>query len=353
MSSTDSINHTFLKEILSNHNSPLPAIQICHIRDLNIVNSAHYGKKQMGGMEKIDNNTLFQAGSISKTVFSLAVMKLIDRGKITLDEDINCYLSSWKLHTKNNKSVSLRHILSHTAALSVQGFPGYKNTDTLPDLIQILNGVTPANTNRVQIVGCPGKKFQYSGGGTTIAQQAIVDVMQQPFSTLMRELILAPAKMDNSAYLQPLPAEIAARSARGHDETGRPIAGRYFVYPELAAAGLWSTATDLAKLGIEVMKIFHGQKSKLGLATNTLKSMLQPQLAHEKSADHFVGLGWFCCRNQGNFCISHAGQTEGFIAQLSLLPEKGQGMAIMINALNGWPIIQRLLTEGGFSPASI
>lgn len=351
------INHYLsqgiFKNSLGNHHSTPLCISVCKFDESSRFEEINIEVDQSGCVTEHHEPHLFQAGSISKTVFSLAVMKLSTHGIINLDADVNHYLRDWRLEdlNGNNNTATIRQILSHSAGISITSFPGYNLTDPRPDLIDILNGKHPANTGKVGIIGQPGQSFQYSGGGTTIAQKIVMELLQQDFPSLMNTLILEPTGMNNSTYQQSLPSELSEKMTIGHDINGCQITGGHHIYPEMAAAGLWSTTRDLATLGMEVINTLHGVTSTLGLSKDALESMIKPQIKNI-SDDSFVGLGWFCDQADGNLCISHAGQTEGFIAQLSLIPKKRKGIAIMINSIDGWPMIQHFLTDFGFSPAS-
>lgn len=155
-----------------------PAASITVIDDFQVVWSGGFGMRKAGGGEEASSTTLFQAGSISKAVFALAVVKLAERGHLDLDEDVNRYLTSWQVPTNNGWTprITLRQLLSHTAGTTVHGFAGYRSAGPMPGLIQILRGEAPANNSAIEVDLLPGTQFRYSGGGTTIAQQAIVDL---------------------------------------------------------------------------------------------------------------------------------------------------------------------------------
>jgi CubicO group peptidase (beta-lactamase class C family) len=290
------------------------------------------------GAEPATANTPFQSGSISKPVFALAVMKLAETGTIDLDTDVNDYLKSWHLPGKDGwkPRITLRQLLSHTAGTTVHGFPGYPASGPWPTVPQTLRGVPPANTQPVVVDTLPGTQFRYSGGGTTIAQQVVVDVTGMPFPELMRELILDPVGMTDSGYEQPAPSVFAKRAARGHPFNGTEIEGSYHVYPEMAAAGLWTTAADLALLGAEVMHALRGDASKLALAPETVSSMLRPQLPDQEIGQEFVGLGWFCAGKEQNFRFFHDGWNHGYVATMLMLPAIGKGAVVMLNSNQAW-----------------
>ena len=161
-----------------------------------------FGSARVGG-EQVTLETLFQAGSISKSLTALAVLRLVEQGKLNLDVDVSQYLISWKLPTNRfmeQKKVTLRELLSHTAGATVHGFEGYAAGNTVPTLVQVINGERPANSAPVTIASVPGTKFSYAGGVYTIIQQILIDVTGEPFPELMQELVLQPLHMVHSTF---------------------------------------------------------------------------------------------------------------------------------------------------------
>src|SRR5499425_546670 len=172
--------------------------------------------------------------------------RTIQEGKIALDQNINDKLTSWKLPDNEftaKRKVTLANLLSHTGGLTVHGFPGYAPGEKIPTLPEVLDGAGPANTAPVRVDMEPGTKFRYSGGGVTIEQLAIMDIEKKPFPQIAQETVLGPLGMTNSTYSQPLPAETREKAASGHRGYGEPVEGKIHVYPEMAAAGLWTTPT--------------------------------------------------------------------------------------------------------------
>ncbi len=296
-----------------------------------------FGVRMMGTTDAVAATTPFQAGSISKPVFALAVMRLVEQGTLDLDADVNDYLSSWRVPANGGwqPRITLRQLLSHTAGTTVHGFRGYPASGPWPTSLEVLQGVPPANTPEVVVDLMPGLAFRYSGGGTTIAQQVVVDVLGRPFPGLMRELILDPLGMADSTFEQPLPAPMAARAAVAHPLNGQPLPGGANVYPEMAAAGLWTTAADLSRLAMELMRTLRGERSALPLNTASVQSMLLPQLPDQTIGEHFVGIGWYCSGEGDDFCFGHQGVDEGFLAEMRVLPARGKAASMLINA-HGW-----------------
>jgi CubicO group peptidase (beta-lactamase class C family) len=323
-----------------------PGVSISVINNFEIEWAQGFGFCDSQSQYPVTTKTIFQAGSISKAIFALGVMRLVKEGQLSLDEDVNCYLTTWRIPTKENEQprITLRQILSHTAGFTVHGFPGYLASASLPSVTQILNGEPPANTEKVEVNTLPGKEFCYSGGGTTVAQQAIVDLLNKPFPQIIRELVINPLGLTDSTYEQPLPQHLKIHAAAGHPWKGIPIVGESHIHPEMAAAGLWTTATDLAKVGIELIQILNNCSTRNFLTEDTVTSMLCPQLEKQKVGDaRFAGIGFFCDGQEENFQFGHAGSNEGFSSVMRFYPNSGKGAVIMVNSNEGWPLISEIL----------
>ena len=302
-----------------------------------------YGLKEFGKPDRVDTTTLFLAGSISKPVFATGLMALVDRGTVSLDTDVNALLKSWHLpassFTEKNK-VTLRRILSHSAGLTVWGFPGYEVGKPVPTVPQVLDGAPPANTPAVRNDTTPGARWLYSGGGVTIAQLLVTDVTGQSFPALMKELVLDPADMRRSTYENPIPAARASETATAHEKADTPVPGRWHVYPEMAAAGLWTTAPELARWGISLMKSYRGENGGL-LSPPYAREMLRPQVAlptvgpGARPSGGWWGLGVEVAGSGWNFNFTHGGRDEGFVATLIMFPERKVGLVVMTNSTNG------------------
>ncbi|HMB29148.1 MAG TPA: serine hydrolase domain-containing protein, partial [Blastocatellia bacterium] len=244
----------------------VPGVSIAVINNYKVEWARGYGVKDIETNEPVTTETIFQAGSISKSVAAMTALKRVEQGKIALDQNINDKLTSWKLPDNEftaKRKVTLANLLSHTGGLTVHGFPGYAVGEKIPELPQVLDGAAPANTAAVRVDMEPGTKFRYSGGGVTIAQLAIMDIEKKPYPQIAQETVLGPLGMTDSTYSQPLPAETRKKAASGHRGDGKPVEGKIHVYPEMAAAGLWTTPTDLAKFAIEVQLSLADKSNKV------------------------------------------------------------------------------------------
>jgi CubicO group peptidase (beta-lactamase class C family) len=325
----------------------IPGISIAVINDFEIEWARGFGVCETLTNRQVTPDTLFQAASISKPVFALAVMRLAQEGRLDIDEDINTYLTSWRVPAIGDwqPRITLRQLLSHTAGLTVHGFPGYPHSAQLPTLVQVINGEPPANTEKVEVNIIPGLHFRYSGGGTTIAQQVLVDLLKQPFPQIMRELVLEPLGMKNSTYQQPLLNDRLTKAATAHFSSGIPVEGKHHIYPEMAAAGLWTTPSDLAKLAVEVMRVLHGWAPSVW-NKQTLEQMLRPQQPEQIQGANdefiglgnglFVGLGFFVGGGIGDgFYFFHSGHNEGFVSLMRVYAHIGKGAIVMLNSNQG------------------
>ena len=308
----------------------VPGLSVAVVKDFKVEWARSYGIKDIETKEPVTTETLFQAGSISKPVAAMVALKRVQQGKISLDENINNKLVTWKLPDNEftaKKKVTLANLLSHTGGLTVHGFPGYAPDEKIPTLPQVLDGAEPANTAAVRVDMEPGTKFRYSGGGTTIAQLAIMDIEKKAYPEIARETVLGPLNMTNCNYSQPLPGDWRKKAASGHRGDGALVPGKIHVYPEMAAAGLWTTPTDLAKFAIEVQLSYAGKSNKV-LPKELIDKMVTPFMED-------VALGFFIDKRGNSVYFGHDGADEGFRALLLMHREKGYGAVVMANSDNG------------------
>ena len=266
---------------------------------------------------------MFQAGSISKPVAATRALQLHEDGTISLDSNVNRYLSSWQLPDNEftaDEKVTTRRILDHSSGLTVWGFPGYKRGTEIPSAVEVLDG--KGNTDSVRVYKEPGESWMYSGGGYTIMQQMIEDVDQKDFAGIMQEHVLDPVGMTSSTYLNPLPEKYHAIAATGYHTDGSEVEGKWHVYPEMAAAGLWTTPSQLVLWGNEIIKIAQSQEDGV-LKANTVNEMLT--LSTE---DYGLGI------TVGEHTIGHGGADEGFRAQLVAWKDHPVAVVLMVNSNN-------------------
>ena len=322
----------------------VPALSVAVIDDYKIAWAKGYGVLESGGATSVTTKTLFQAGSISKPVTAAAALHLVQEGKLSLDEDVNRKLKSWKVpeneFTKQQK-VTLRRLMTHTAGVKVNSFYGYDVDDPLPTLLQVLKGEKPANNEPIGVEYTPGSKMQYSGGGVTIEQQLMIDVRGEAFPQLMKEIVFDKLDMADSTFEQPLPPARARDAASGTYPNGTTMHGKWHIYPEMAPAGLWTTPSDLAKFVIEIALSRHGKSNRI-LSQPMATQMLSPQVETTEEPFGQMGLAFFIDkRNPAEF--GHGGTTWAFQAVLIAFADDGKGAAIMTNSDNGFYVMDRLI----------
>jgi CubicO group peptidase (beta-lactamase class C family) len=320
------------------HYHRTPGVSIAVIADGRLEWARGFGVRTTCEAAPVADDTLFQAASISKPVFALAVMRLVAQGRLDLDADVNEYLASWKLPANDGwrPRVTLRQLLSHRAGLTVHGFPGFRHDEPLPSVPQILDGAPPANTGPVRVNLLPGTQFRYAGGGTTVAQQAVMDVLGLPFAEIMRTLVLDPLGMHTSTYEQPLPEGRRGAAATGHPWKGEPLPGGWYTYPEQAAAGLWTTPSDLVRLGLGVQAALRSEREDW-LPSSLVREMLTPQ------ADEHMEIGFFLEGKDEHRRFGHGGWNEGFLSELKVYQTQGLGAAVMINSNQGQPLLGKIM----------
>jgi CubicO group peptidase (beta-lactamase class C family) len=322
----------------------IPGLSWALIEGGELSHAGAFGVQAVTASQPTTNATRFQACSISKPIAAFAMLRLVDRGLLDLDTDINDLLVSWRLPQNSDWQpvVTLRHLVSHSAGLTTSGFPGYKRSERLPSAVEILTGVYPANTFGVRADAVPGTQFRYSGGGTLAMQQLLEDVTNTPFPTLMRELVLDPLGMADSDYTQPPPEDVHDRLASGHDEFGSPVEGGWHVYPEMATAGLWTTPSDLCRYALAVQAAYAGKPGAL-MSQQLAHEMLTPQVPSSDRTGGLsaLGLGPFLTEAGAAARFGHSGGNEGFRCHLLAYRDLGSGAAVMTNSDAGGWLLQR------------
>ena len=317
----------------------VPGVSIAVINNGKLEWAKGYGVLEAGTAKAVTTETRFQAASISKPVTAMAALALVEQGKLSLDENVNAKLKSWQLpdneFTRTEK-VTLRRVLSHSAGLTVHGFPGYAADEPVPTMAQILDGQNPpANTAPIRVDILPGKQLRYSGGGYTVLQQLMIDVTGKPFPDLMQELVLSKIGMSVSTFVQPLPKELETVAATGHRQNLEPIKGHWHTYPEMAAAGLWTTPSDLALFAIDLMES----------AQNKSNNVLSPEMSRQMLTKQMgsYGLGVSIGETEGITSFGHGGSNEGFTCTLVAHIDPAKGAVIMTNSDNGPPLFNEIL----------
>lgn len=316
----------------------VPAVSIAVVNQGRIEWARAYGWADVASQRRATTATLFQAGSISKALTAMGALRLVEQGKLKLDADVNRYLVSWKIPVNDynrDVAISLRMLLNHSAGMTVHGYSGYKQGQVLPALPALLDGVLPANSEALRVDQTPGQVWRYSGGGYSVVQLLISDVSGKTFDQFIRAEVLQRIGMKASTFATDLEPAWQRLAATAYEGSGKAVQGRWHRYPESAAAGLWSTPSDLARLLIEVQESVSGKSNKV-LSADTSKLMLTRGLGE-------YGLGFFVEDLGKLTSFSHSGGSEGFRAQLYGYTRAGQGVVVMTNSQNGGTLIEEIL----------
>lgn len=305
----------------------IKGISIAVIKDYKIDWARGYGWADLAENRPVTTSTLFQAASISKSLNGFGILKLAQDKKIDIYTDINNYLRSWQFpydSLSNGKIITIANLLSHTGGINISGFDGYTKVDSLPTIIQILNGGKPSNSDAVKSIFEPNLKYKYSGGGITISQLIIEEVSGKNYAEFMERNILKPIGMQNSFYTNTSSKNKLRLLATGYNGD-KEVTMKYHIYPEKAAAGLWTNPMELSKFVIEVQKSLVNKSNKI-LSQKMTQLMLTPYV------DNSSALGVFIEDKEGIKYFRHGGVNEGFTSLYFGSVENGNGAVVMCNS---------------------
>ena len=315
-----------IESLLKKHK--VPAVAIAVVEHGEIAWTETWGMASTALKKVATPHHRFQAASLSKTFNAMLVLKMFDDGDLDIDEPVNNYLTSWQLEGPNAHEVTAVHLLSHTGATTVSGFPGYEPTEQRPTTtIEVLDGL--GNTEAVVNTGRPGRKYAYSGGGVTVLQALVEDISGQSYSDLARARLLDPLGLQRAVFRDD--TGTFDNYCCSHDSQGRKVDVWSHEYPELAAAGLWTTAADYATALIELGYSFNNDGGYL--SRQTMQRMVEPVIKD-------AALGTF---GSGDGGISHSGSNYGFRSLYQYNLEGGNGWVLLTNGDNGQKLIDALV----------
>ncbi len=319
--------------MLARSGTPGAAIAVVHEGRLEWVQAFGVADRRSG--HPLSPDAVFQVGSVSKLVASLGVMRLVEQGALDLDAPVETYLSRWRLPPSpfGTTGVTPRTILSHTAGLSLHGYPGYDPQVCLPTLEQSLagHGLPPTPVEVIQ----PSGRFRYSGGGYTLLELALEEVSGVDFAELMRDALLAPLGMENSSFTWE--TRLRPETATGHGPHLEPLPD--YRYAERAAAGFSTTVSDLARLAVAQLNSYIGNGF---FSAASMDELLRP-VARVGGRSRAIGLGHFLeYTDDGSLIVSHDGANRGWRAAYTLVPESGAALIILTNGDNGQAVISEV-----------
>lgn len=333
-SSSDSISSFNIYDRMDFYH--VPGVSIAVVQNGETKWAKGYGIADTETGLEVNPTTLFQAGSISKPVAALGALKLMEQGKLDLDQNVNDYLQGYQVPENeftSEQKVTVRRLLTHSAGTTVHGFPGYSQNDTFPSVIEVLQG--EGNTPIVLVDTIPGSIWRYSGGGYTIMEKVVEDISGRPLEVFLEEQILKPMGMTNSTYQQPLGEKWQSNASAAYNRQGEIIEGKWHNYPEQAAAGLWTTPSDLAKYCIEIQNIKAGKIDGV-LKQETVEAMLSKHL-------NDWGLGPGLTGEGESLLFRHGGKNAGFSNNMVAFANSGEAVIIMTNADQGVNLMAEIL----------
>ncbi len=315
----------------------VPALSLSVINHGEIAWADIYRNANFPEANHLNCSNIFQAASLSKPVTLLAALRMHSAGQIDLDRNIQEYLKDFVIPQGKQapeNPVTFRNIFSHTSGISPGGYQGYARNLPMPSDLDILRGGEGINTPAIKVISPPNETLAYSGGGYTLAELALQDIFNDEFANIMQKWILEPAGMNHSEFTQPLPASDSIRVAKGHTQSGEVMEGGWNNYPQQAAAGLWSTSIDLAKLLIEVYKAYQGDSSIF--SQSDIKSII----SHDVNGSAY---GFLLNRSGDDISITHFGGNAGYRTGMTISLKSGNGLVYLINSDNGVPLGNELL----------
>lgn len=308
----------------------LTALSVAIFDDYGWIETQVFGAKTTSG-EAISKNTAFSTASISKPVTALVAMSLAEEGIIDLDAPIAASLKRWTLPASDVPGaarVTWRQLLAHRGGTSQHGFADFYEGDTIPTLVDSVEGRLPRYDRPIEFLFSPGSDWKYSGGGYVIVQMALEDATGIPLATLAKTRVFDPLGMEQSTMLQPNEPGFPADTAMVHDEDGQLIRTGLPITPQVAASGMWSTPRDLALFAIAIQKGLRGET--VGPITPAIAGTLTDIV----SLDHVGGMAtpFFRGFGLGNTdWFRHDGSNTGVNSDLFAAMEGGYGFVLMGN----------------------
>ncbi len=315
-----------------------PGVSIAVLRDSQVEWAKGYGLRDVRSGAPVTPETLFQAASITKCMGAVVALRLVQDGVLDLDRNVNDYLKRWQVpdneFTKVEK-VTLRRLLNHTAGLNVHGFRGYAEGEPVPTIIQVLEGVPPANNQPIRVVRVPGTSMQYSGGGYTILQLLLEDVTGRSLPDMVAQYVFQPAGMTCSSFCLASAGTLAENASLGHNDKGEEFKGYSFLPGGSTCCELWTTPTDLCRFVLAVQKALRGEPGAI-LSREMARAMTTPD------AGRPCGLGFFIVKHGDEIYFNHDGGNVGFNSRFIGSLDQGFGFAVMANSDNASGLIEEV-----------
>jgi CubicO group peptidase (beta-lactamase class C family) len=319
------VERTSIRDRLDHYRAP--ALSLAVIDDFQLAWARAWSAAALGREAEVTEESLFQAGSVSKPVAALVVAALTRQGAMNLDQPVATLLAKRpEIRAALGPRVRVRHLLAHTSALPSHAWRGWsRERDLLPTTADMLGAaeLVPA--------GPPGERVLYTNSGYLVLQLAVEEVTGLPFAHVAREELFVPLGLERSSFAEPLPAQLWGTAVWGHS-AGVPNPGKGRMYPA-APAGLWTTPSDLARLTAVVLRAAAGRGAG-PVPAEVARDMVRPADPGGERT-----LAWATAGEGANRRIFHGGQVAGFVAYVVAVPERGQGLAVMASSDDAFPLL--------------
>ncbi|GAA4886688.1 hypothetical protein GCM10023311_07550 [Flaviramulus aquimarinus] len=311
----------------------VPGVSIAVIHNGKIAWTKGYGVMNKEDNSPVTEQTLFQASLLSMPVTAYGTLRLVEQQKVSLDENINSYLKTWQLpdnkFTKERKA-TIKNLLNGTSGINLHAIPGYSSDESVPTLVEVLNGISPAKNEPVTVNKEP--ELDILAGAYTVIQQMMIDIEGEKFPETMNELVFQPLEMNNSTFNQTLSSEQLTMAATGYLTDGSMVKGKRHTHPTMAANGLWTTSADIAKFIINIQQTLK-DKSNKGLSKDMTAQMLIPSGYKSRYWPNFkYGLGLSIENKEKDIYFGHHGWNRGFFAYMQAHRDKGYGVVVLTNS---------------------
>ncbi len=327
----------------------VPGAAIALVHGGQMVWSNGYGAANLAQGVPVTSDTVFQAASISKAVTAWGVMRLVEKGRLDLDTPAEQYLSRWHLPASHYsaRGVTIRRLLSHTAGLSLHNPEAFPLGARLPLLEEALSGGSGAG-GAVSIAMEPGTEYSYSGANYSLLQLVIEEVSGESFAAYMQHEVLRPLGMTHSSF--EWGTELSRLMAEGYDASGKP--DPRVVFTEKAAAGLYTTAPDLARFVAAGMVGANGEPAGRGIVTPNGVSEIYTRAAQMRALQAFsseaVGLGHSIeTLPDKSKAVGHSGTNWGWQVVFMSIPGRGDGIVVLTNGTHGIELYADVLDAWG------
>lgn len=311
---------------LRNETSNSAGLAIAITTKEQILYARTFGYSDIENKVEADLNTLFHIASVSKPFTAMGIAKLVEQGKLTLDDPIVKHVPEFQMVGNDYTSITIRHVLTHTS-----GIPRHVSTG---DWENPVYGPLALEQNLVDLKNFelefePGTQFNYSNAAFDLLGVLIARVADVPFHTFVSSQFLEPLEMYNSSYLKPkdsLPSNWAIPYSFGltdQEWTPYPYTEKFF-----PSSGVQSSLLDMCNWGMFHLNkgIFRGTK----VLDSTVYNMVVSPHYKTPWGDH-IGLGWFLQSYVDRPILMHTGNDTGFESIMYIYPEDGYSIVVMAN----------------------